>query len=88
MRKQELHIKFQYGNLEETIGETWVGSQDIYLRLRAGRPGFDSRQEQWKDLCLFAAVSGAHPTFYLVSTSGTFSGGKAAGAWSWPLTSI
>jgi hypothetical protein len=32
--------------------------------------------------------SGAHPASYPVDTRGSFSGDKAAGAWSWPLTSI
>jgi hypothetical protein len=32
--------------------------------------------------------SGAHPASYPVGTRGSFSAGKAAGAWSWPLTSI
>jgi hypothetical protein len=32
--------------------------------------------------------SGAHPVFYPTGTGGSFPGGKAAGAWSWPLTSI
>jgi hypothetical protein len=31
--------------------------------------------------------SGAHPASYPVVTKGSFPGGKAAGAWSWPLTS-
>jgi hypothetical protein len=29
--------------------------------------------------------SGAHPASYPTGTTGSFSGGKAAGAWSWPL---
>jgi hypothetical protein len=33
-------------------------------------------------------VSGAHPASYPMGTRGSFPGGKAAGAWSWPLTSI
>jgi hypothetical protein len=33
-------------------------------------------------------LSGAHPASYSVGTRGSFPGGKAAGAWSWPLTSI
>jgi hypothetical protein len=33
-------------------------------------------------------VSGAHATSYPVSTPSSLSGGKAVGAWSWPLTSI
>jgi hypothetical protein len=32
--------------------------------------------------------SGAHPTSYPVGTRDSFPGGKAAGAWSWQLTSI
>jgi hypothetical protein len=32
--------------------------------------------------------SGSHPASYRMGTRGSFPGGKAAGAWSWPLTSI
>jgi hypothetical protein len=32
--------------------------------------------------------SGSHPASYPMGTSGSFPGGKAARAWSWPLTSI
>jgi hypothetical protein len=32
--------------------------------------------------------SGTHPASYSMGTSGSFPGGKAAGAYSWPLTSI
>jgi hypothetical protein len=32
--------------------------------------------------------SGAHPASYPLGTRGSFLGGKAAGAWSWPITSI
>jgi hypothetical protein len=32
--------------------------------------------------------SGAHPASYPMGTRGSFPGGKAAGAWSWPLSSI
>jgi len=31
---------------------------------------------------------GAHQISYLTSTRGPFPGGKAAGVWSWQLTSI
>jgi len=31
--------------------------------------------------------SGAHQSSYLTGTGGSFPGGKAAGAWSWILTS-
>jgi hypothetical protein len=33
-------------------------------------------------------TSGAHPASYPMGTRGSFCGSKAAGAWSWPLTSI
>jgi hypothetical protein len=32
--------------------------------------------------------SGAHPASYPIGSRGSFPGGKAAGAWSWPLASI
>jgi hypothetical protein len=38
-------------------------------------------------LILCMVGSGVHPIFYAVVTWGFFSGGKAAGAWSWPLIS-
>jgi hypothetical protein len=40
-------------------------------------------------LCLPLILrSGAHPASYPMGTRVSFPGGKAAGAWSWPLTSI
>jgi hypothetical protein len=36
----------------------------------------------------FQTDSGAHPASYSMSTRASFPGGKAAGAWSWQLTSI
>jgi len=33
-------------------------------------------------------ASGAHPASYSMGIGGVFPRGKAAGAWSWPLTSI
>jgi len=52
-----------------------------------GRPEFDYGEGSF----LFAMVSrpalGAHPA-YQMDTRGTFPGGKATGAWNWPLTSI
>jgi hypothetical protein len=32
--------------------------------------------------------SGVHPASYTMGTRGSFPGGKAAGVWSWPFTSI
>jgi len=31
---------------------------------------------------------GAHPASYLMGTRGSFTGGKAAGVWSWTLTCL
>jgi hypothetical protein len=50
-------------------------------RLRAGRPGLDSRQEQ--DVSLLHNVhtgSGVHPASYPMSTGDSFSGGKTVRA--------
>jgi hypothetical protein len=55
-------------------------SVSIVTRLRAGRQGFDSRQEQLWDFSLrrVQTQSGAHPASYTVGTGGSFSGSKAA----------
>jgi len=37
---------------------------------------------------MITCKSGAHPASYPVGTKGFLPGGKAAGVWSWPLTSI
>jgi hypothetical protein len=58
----------------------------IATRLCAGRSGFDSWL--WLGIFLFATVFGAHPASYPMRTGGSFPGGKAAGEWIWPLTSI
>jgi hypothetical protein len=59
--------------------------------LRAGRPrGRSSRPGKVKNFLfstLFQTVSGVHPTFYPMGTGDSFPGYKAAGTWSWPLTS-
>jgi hypothetical protein len=38
--------------------------------------------------CRVQNCSGAHPASYPMGTRGSFLGGKVAGAWNWPLTSI
>jgi hypothetical protein len=43
------------------------------------------------NFCLYHRVqngSGAHPASYPMGTRGSFSGGRASGAWSWPFTFI
>jgi hypothetical protein len=56
-----------------TIG--WSGFES---RWRLGIRSFDTVQ----------TGSGAHPASYPMGTGSSFPGGKAVGAWSWPLTSI
>jgi hypothetical protein len=52
--------------------------------LRAGRPGFDSREEQVRNFLslrhLVQIASGAHLPSYPMDTGGSFPRGKAAGA--------
>jgi hypothetical protein len=49
--------------------------------LRAGGPGFDSRQDQYFSLLHSVQTgSGAHPASYPMGTGCSFPGGKATGA--------
>jgi hypothetical protein len=58
-------------------------------RLRAGRSQFDSWQDNFSSSPQCPQTgSGTHTVSYLMSTEGHFPGGRAAGVWSWPLTSI
>jgi hypothetical protein len=56
----------------------------IATRLRAGRPGFDSRQRQWVFplLHIVQTDSGAQPASYPMEAMVSFTGGKVVGAWS------
>jgi len=56
----------------------------LETRLRAGQPGFNSRQGLWWNFSLRRRVqtgSGAHATAYPLGT-----GNKVAGVWSWSLS--
>jgi hypothetical protein len=53
----------------------------IGVRIPAGAGNFSLRHH-------VQTGSGAHPASYLMRTGGSLPGGKAAGTWSWPLTSI
>jgi hypothetical protein len=53
----------------------------IGFRILAGAGNFSLRHH-------VQTGSGAHPVSYPMGTGGSFPGGKAAGAWSWPLTFI
>jgi hypothetical protein len=60
----------------------------IVTRLRAGRPGFNSRQVQWWDF--FSSPPRPDPPSLLSNRYRRLLTGacKATGAWNWPLTSI
>jgi hypothetical protein len=66
-----------------------IGYANQYSKkLQAWQREFDSRRGL--AIFLFSCVqngSGAHPAFYPMDIWGDFPGGKATGAWSWPLTS-
>jgi hypothetical protein len=52
--------------------------------------GSELETRQGQEFSLLYVVqtgSGVHPTSYPIVTGGSFPRGKAAGAWSWPLTS-
>jgi hypothetical protein len=58
-----------------TPGAGWSG-----VRVSAGAGNFSHHRVQ--------TGPGVHPASYPMGTRGSYSGGKAAGAWSWTLTSI
>jgi hypothetical protein len=69
--------------LRETIDEAGYGLDDRGSRVRfsVGAGNFSAHHR-------IQNGSGAHPASYPMCTGGSFPEGKAAGAWSWPLTSI
>jgi hypothetical protein len=67
-----------------------LGSRSRYSDwLRAGRPRGRSLSPCRVKYFLHVVQSGSgvHPTSYPMGTGGSFLGGKAVEAWSWPLTS-
>jgi len=59
-------------------------------RLRNGRPGFDSRQEQEYFSLRHRVQTGSGGPLSVLSNWywSPLARGKTAGAWSWPITSI
>jgi hypothetical protein len=74
-------VSFPWIHIYWRSPDSWVG---IGTGLRAGRPGFDSRQGQVFHFST-ASRSVLRPN---QSTIQWIPGGNAAGAWRWPLTSI
>jgi hypothetical protein len=72
----------------------WIRDSSVGIALGYGLDDRGSRvrfSAEAGDFSLHHSVqigSGAHPASYPMGTRGSFPGGKAAGVWSWPLTSI
>jgi len=59
--------------------------------LRVGQPWFSSRRGQWWYIFLRHRVqtsSGTNRASYPMGTGGSYSKGKAHGAWSWSLSPV
>jgi len=76
----ELFHEFIYDIWQMTFNISW----------RAGRPGFNSQQGPafFSPRYRFQTGSGVHPPSYPMGNGGSYPGGKAAGAWNCPLTTI
>jgi hypothetical protein len=89
-------VGHMYGHTAMTV--IWIclsvwnkdtSSVDIVNTLRAGRLEFDPRRfGNFSPHHRVQTGSGAHRAFCPMGTEGSFSGGKAAGVWNWPLTFI
>jgi hypothetical protein len=69
---------------DRSVGTTLgfrLGDRGSRVRFLAGAENFSLHH-------LVQNGSGAHPASYPVGTKGSFPGGWATGAWSWPLISI
>jgi hypothetical protein len=66
---------------ESSLTDQGLEDRMIGVRIPGGTENFSLRRR-------VQTRSGAHTASYSMRTRGSFSGGKAAGEWSWPLTSI
>jgi hypothetical protein len=69
------------GNEPSHFTEGGLDDRDSRVRFPAGTGNFSLHHRVQNG-------SGAHPASYPMNTGGSFPGGKAAGTWSWPFTSI
>jgi hypothetical protein len=98
MRRRKLQ-----DNIKSHTGETEYGGVNCIKQSRDSSVGIALGYglDEWGSRARFPAGagnyflrhrvqngSGAHPASYPMGTRGSFPGGKAAGALSWPLTSI
>jgi hypothetical protein len=83
-RAQNLSAPFSYTlyNINRNTELLWLARGWTTERLE-----FESRYiQEFSLLHVVQTGSGAEPASYSVGNWGSFSGGKADGAWSWPLT--
>jgi hypothetical protein len=66
---------------DRVVDGNWLRLDDREFRVRV------PEGQEFTLLHVVQTGSGVHPTSYPMGTGGPFPGGKAAGAWSWPLTS-
>jgi hypothetical protein len=59
----------------------------IFINVRQMEQVSSKWNETYILLCK-TIFGGSHPASYPVGTGGSLPGGKASGAWNWPLTSI
>jgi hypothetical protein len=75
-------------NIHQTSRDSSVGiALDYGLDDRGSRVRFPTGSGNFSLHHRVQNGSGTHPATYPMGTRGSFPGGKAAGAWSWPLTS-
>jgi hypothetical protein len=96
-RLLDLELKEHVTFLEEEFKENFLFSSVLRFRAIFPRRVLDDRSCRFRfpagarNFSLHHCVqngSGVHPASYPMGTRGSFPGSKAAGAWSWPLTSI
>jgi hypothetical protein len=88
-----VHIKWNVTDADSSaVPDTPI---DLFLNLSTRSSRKPPRDARWITavlgdywtLTLIQTASGVHPTSYIMGSVGSFPEGKAAGAWSWPLTS-
>jgi hypothetical protein len=80
LRKYKLFIKDDAPWRDTSVVQRWATGWMIRGRVPAGAGNFSLHHG-------VQTGSGAHPDSYPMGTRYFLPGGKAAGAWSWPLTS-
>jgi hypothetical protein len=79
MNKIAHQLTLGVGIAQWYIAGLWAGWSGVRVPEGAGNFSLHHRVQNGSE---------AHPASYPMGTGSPFPGGKAAGAWSWPLTSI